>query len=152
MLRHRSVSGSSGRSSPSSWPRCRASTISRTKLLSPFCWVKCAAAAMTVLNRQPWSSSAGLAPPAPGEGKLGHGGEGEGAEGRARTVQEHLHAFEVVAALFSTGQDERRYIVTSRHRVRIDSHVQQYLDAGRRALKAHVAKELLEVLDGGRRF
>ena len=33
---------------------------------------------MTVLNLQPWSSSAGLAPPAPGEGKLGHRDEGEG--------------------------------------------------------------------------
>ena len=70
----------------------------------------------------------------------------------ARTVQKHPHAFEVVAALVSTGQDERRYIVASRHRVRIGPHVQQYLDAGRRALDTHGAKELLEVLDGGRRF
>ena len=83
MLPPRTVSGKAGwfkrgKSSPSSWPRCRASTISRTKLLSPFCWVKCAAKPMTVLNLQPWSSSAGLAPPAPGEGKLGHRDEGEG--------------------------------------------------------------------------
>ena len=69
-----------------------------------------------------------------------------------RTVQKHPHAFEVVAALVSTGQDERRYIVASRYRVRIGPYVQQYLDAGRRALEAHGAKELLEVLDGGRRF
>ena len=70
----------------------------------------------------------------------------------ARTVQKHPHAFEVAAALLSTGQDERRYIETSRHRVRIDSHFQQYLDAARRALDAHGAKELLEVFDGGRSF
>ena len=67
-------------------------------------------------------------------------------------MQKHLYAFEVVAALVSTGQDERRSIVASSYRVRIDPHVQQYLDAARRALDAHDAKELLEVFDGGRRF
>ena len=42
----------------------------------------------------------------------------------ARTVQKHPDAFEVVAALVSTGQDERSSIETSRYRVRIDPHAQ----------------------------
>eukprot|EP00964_Phaeocystis_antarctica_P016425 scaffold9076_cov68-Phaeocystis_antarctica.AAC.6 len=144
------------RYSPSAWPRCRASTISRRQLSSSFRWAKCTAAAMTVLNFEWSSSSAGLEGSARARGGRALEGAARrkcGLRGHRRTVQKHPDAFEMPAALVSTGQYERwRLGEPSRRHVRIDPHGQQRLDGSQRALAAHVAKEELELFDGRRLF
>ena len=67
-------------------------------------------------------------------------------------MQKHPDAFEMAVALVSTGQYERWRLEPSRRHVRIDPHGQQRLDGSRRALAAHIAKEELELFDGGQLF